>query len=304
MNINMTAVVKSADEAISGTTTPQDDDHLTLAVGAGETWEFDYQLIVDSDDSGAEFKVQLATPASSSGWMGGNGLPTSATSSLNASFAPVVDLGTSVTFGTISGVIVFIQIKAIVVTTTAGSVTLQWSTGSGAGGITTLKAGSVLRATPLVNDANHTYVVKSATESVTSSDVVQADDELLCAIGLNEKWEVELCLKYDGATAGDLQCGFSRPSGAYSRTASAPSIGLSAASNSSTACLAITTGTTTDVFYGGCSGAGTFTLMIIRGYIDSRFNAGSLALYWAQVASNGTATRVFQYSYLKATRIA
>lgn len=55
---------KTADEPVTSSTALQDDDHLLLAVGANEVWEFDMTLYV-TGDVGGDLALTVAGPAGS-----------------------------------------------------------------------------------------------------------------------------------------------------------------------------------------------------------------------------------------------
>lgn len=63
-------VRKTANETVTSSTTLQDDDHLTLPIGANETWEFEFVLAVWGHSSG-DFLASIVAPAGAAGkWHG------------------------------------------------------------------------------------------------------------------------------------------------------------------------------------------------------------------------------------------
>lgn len=57
-------VVKSADESVTSSTSPQDDDELKFTIGANETWKFEFVVFWWAANSTPDLKVKLNGPAS------------------------------------------------------------------------------------------------------------------------------------------------------------------------------------------------------------------------------------------------
>lgn len=164
--------------------------------------------------------------------------------------------------------------------------------------INTVRAGHI--ATVGDFDAIGTTVLKTSTESVTSSTTLQNDDQLFLAVVANAKYAIEGLLLYDGAGAGDFKVAFTTPSGAtinWGGTAPQSGVGV----NSLNANVATASGAALAF---ACNGAGNTMLAQPKGYLAIGATAGNLQLQWAQQASSATATRVFLGSQLKLTRIA
>lgn len=154
-------------------------------------------------------------------------------------------------------------------------------------------------ATPADFDAIGIYVLKTSTESVTSSTTLQNDDQLALPVSANSKYTIEGLIIYDGASAGDFKVAFTTPSGAtINWTAGGPQSGIGVTSynanvaTSSGAALAL-----------ACNGAGNSMGANPKGYLSVSSTSGNLQLQWAQQASSATATRVFLGSWLRLTRI-
>lgn len=146
-------------------------------------------------------------------------------------------------------------------------------------------------------------VRKTATESVTSSTTLQNDDELLFAIAANENWAVLAVLMTDGATGGDIKAGFAVPAGATGWT------GVMGVGTAQTAFENAQTNNQADPAFGtgfpaGTLGANNQTVVLLLGFVDNDSTAGNVQVQWAQVASDGTATRVFADSYLLGFQVA
>lgn len=144
------------------------------------------------------------------------------------------------------------------------------------------------------------YIRKGTTESVTSSVVVQNDDQLLVALPVG-LWVVEAFLAATGVAAGDFRV-------VWTNTGTMSFLGRFCRGNGTTT-GDITDGTfngstrsiTSEVVY-GVSSTTTQGCVFERILIDVTV-AGTLQLQWAQGTSNGTATVVNTSSQLVITPI-
>ena len=144
------------------------------------------------------------------------------------------------------------------------------------------------------------FARKTATESVTSSTTLQNDDELLVSVEANTTYVMELFMAYDGATGGDIKIGFTVPASTTGRLIAAGLTSTAAAySDDQTS-----TGTLATVYSFGAVGTGTDAGVLLKGVVVTAGTAGTLQVQWAQLASSGTATRVFSSSYLALRRVA
>lgn len=154
----------------------------------------------------------------------------------------------------------------------------------------------------LAADVNSWFVplaaVKSANESVTSSTLLQNDNELLLPVAASATYEWELFADYDGGTQGaaDLQWGWAVPAGAsmdytaaYLGTAGTAQVGQQFTAASTPAA--------------GTNGAGSHRAVRLSGIIAVSTTAGNMQWKWAQNTSNATATTVYPNSYLTAVRV-
>ncbi len=130
---------KSADEIVSNSATLQDDDHLTFAIGANETWVFTVHLIGDSGST-PDFAFAVNAPTGSS-----------CTYSVNAENVP--DASAHNTCGATSdrmsgnGDDRPYKISGTVASgSTSGQVTFQWSQFGSNAYTSTIRAGSYLVA--------------------------------------------------------------------------------------------------------------------------------------------------------------
>lgn len=165
-------------------------------------------------------------------------------------------------------------------------------------------SGSGSPADPFVASvASPASIDKLATESVTSSIVLQDDDELFLPLPITSRWAFEAGILYDGATAGDILCQFTGPAGALGWY---EGIGLddggAAATDLKMQVASVLDGSTSMSF--GALGAGVNAALSMKGFITVAGTAGNLRFRWAQRASSATATRVLLRSFLTATRVA
>jgi hypothetical protein len=139
--------------------------------------------------------------------------------------------------------------------------------------------------------------IKTAVTSKTNNTLAN-DSELLLPLVASAKYQFEAYLIYDGIAAADFKIAFTGPAsstGVYA--AFGPQSGVSLTSMNSTAA---NLGGALNLANNAVNSA-----MCARpsGYITTAASTGNLQLQWAQVATNATATRVFDGSWLKATRI-
>lgn len=146
-----------------------------------------------------------------------------------------------------------------------------------------------------------TIVVKSADETVNNSAVLQADDELLFAIGTSGFWEFEFKLWIESTTAADFKVAIIGPAAvtgyytAYRNTTGDPTDGNFASSAS-------TNFSAPSGFACQMSAAGSFALVMVKGVVRSGGTAGNVVLHWAQNAANAVDTTVKEDSLLVAIR--
>lgn len=139
-------VRKTSDETVTASTTLQADDELLLAIGASQTWVYEWTLFVVGAAAG-DIKLDLTVPASATGRYAAVGAESAQDPAVGGTVTFITDAipaadvlirGLSVTFATI------LTVTAIVVNSTnAGSVGLRWAQNA-ASGVTTVKANSYL----------------------------------------------------------------------------------------------------------------------------------------------------------------
>lgn len=144
----------------------------------------------------------------------------------------------------------------------------------------------------------HLVVRKPSDESVTSSAVMQADNDLILPVLANEVWQFEFFLRVTASTAGDIAIRFTFPSGTFSAqwvggvTGSPDAWQLGAsASPTGQRTLQMTSSTLPDI-------------VSVKGVHANGGSGGNVALEWAQAVSDGTATTVKANSTLWAVKLA
>ncbi len=147
--------------------------------------------------------------------------------------------------------------------------------------------------------ADHPKIVlKSADEDVTSSTMLQDDNDLKFAIAANEDWVFEFFIIWDAPTAADIKFSITIPSGATGEWALGRQVGTGdeeptyiadAAFGSKLAIVS----TANNTKFGAH----------LWGTVINGSNAGNVQLQFAQNTSDGTPATVFTNSWLKAYRV-
>ncbi|MBX7153318.1 MAG: hypothetical protein U0Y96_04805 [Candidatus Kapaibacterium sp.] len=173
--------------------------------------------------------------------------------------------------------------------------TLPASDGSSGSYLATNGSG-VLTWTPM---GSTVLVRKSSDETLTNNNTLQDDDELYFSIAANEIWEVDYMIRVYGGS-GDIKFALALPTGA--------TMWLTAqgdTDNSTDDYIEMTSpGTAYNFDSGGnwvISNSGS--LIHIHGMIVNSSTAGTVKFQWAQLNSNGAATTVKDFSYVRAARL-
>lgn len=148
------------------------------------------------------------------------------------------------------------------------------------------------------------FVRKTADEDVTSSAALQNDNELLYTIGATGTYIAKLVLFVTSAAnaAGDINLGFSFPTGTLSYGAFGLDSSLASGFSGTFAAQAVTSATSGVTAIG--LGASTATNMIV---IETDFVAtatGTLQFMWSQNTSNANKTTVKAGSFMKVKQVA
>ena len=144
-----TSITKLVDETVTADTNLQDDDELFFAVGADETWYIQMLLVYSGNAVGTEFKFTATHPA-------GRGVYqttyNNTADGIQSSGTRVSDGSNSLsTFaaGTRALITTYEQLQMYIVLSFNSGGTFQVQHANNASGVTTLKAGSVLRGKKL-----------------------------------------------------------------------------------------------------------------------------------------------------------
>jgi hypothetical protein len=164
--------------------------------------------------------------------------------------------------------------------------------------VPTWSVGQILTAADVNSWFVPIAVYKVSTESVTSSATLQNDDVLFASVAANAVYKVELGLVYDGATAGDIQLGWTMPAAAAITNVHTVAITTAGAASTDD----VTTATAGNPSFGAL-GTGTNCGYGGVWILTTAGTSGTLQLQWAQNTSSATATRVFAGSYLVLQRI-
>lgn len=148
------------------------------------------------------------------------------------------------------------------------------------------------------------YVAKTADQSITSSTVQTNDTHLLYTIGATGTYVVDVYLWALSAAnaAGDLNVGFSFPTGTFSLQGFGPDVGLASGTvqtGSWFANSAITTGVAALSF-----GLSTGQVGIHLHGLFVATATGTLRLQWAQFASSGSASTLKSGSHMLVRQVA
>jgi hypothetical protein len=130
--------VKETDEAVTSSTTLQNDDDLKFYGEAGKYYEIDAMVeITNHASAGVDLKLDMPSGATFKGLVSG----------ANVTTPPDTWDGSEVNLSAVGVTADRLHIKGVVkIGTTAGQVTLQWAQNTSTGSATTLKAGSFLKA--------------------------------------------------------------------------------------------------------------------------------------------------------------
>lgn len=145
------------------------------------------------------------------------------------------------------------------------------------------------------------YIYKASNESVTSSTVVQSDNDFFFNVEANSLYVVELFLNIIGHSAGDFHSLWTVPSGTTGiRYRNVLVSGAASDSDNKTQI---------DTIAGAGATAGLLGTGTTRSYwnenvsVDTAGTGGTMQFQWAQGTSSGTATVVQAGSYCKIYKV-
>lgn len=150
-----------------------------------------------------------------------------------------------------------------------------------------------------LNSLRHVKIVTAATESVTSSTVLQDDDEFFFAMAAGDVWVVQMILRYDGVADGGSNLGGFK----INKTVPAACQQFGILTYHVQGTNLTFTSESVDGVTSFTSGAGSTRTLMEDFILDNPTNAGNYQLRWAQGTSNATATRRLAGSILLAHRL-
>lgn len=179
----------------------------------------------------------------------------------------------------------------------------------------TLLAGQRITA-GLLSSMQPMVARKTSDTSRAATTTTTADPHLTFDIVANGVYIMDGWLKYDGATAADINIDWTAPSGCLGEYTS---WGSGNASITATAGITLTSDTqsvrgymirteTNDISQSrsfACLGTGLTPLtLFLKGTVRNGSTAGTYSLDWAQLASDATSTTVYTDSWIRLQRIA
>ena len=182
------AVTKSSDQSVTNSTTLTDDSALQFGISSGETWVFNFNLLVsNNNNAGPDWKaaVHASTASSCSVTQSGEepssaGFPQATTTNCTTPANLV-----NATIGADVNIPFNVRIQGIVTASSDGTVNLQFAENNpGAGTSITVKAGSYVQAFK-VGGADLAEVY-SAKVPIESGMLVQADPTLPSGVKLSD----------------------------------------------------------------------------------------------------------------------
>lgn len=331
------AAFKTDDESVTSDTTLHDDNTLFFTAGANEIWHVHISIEYTTGAAG-DFKFQLTPPScDQTGYMvyatdepGVGEQVEFLTATCNT---PIPVLAGAITDG-------HVYLDAyLLIGAAGGSVNFQWAQNTSNGTATTVGEGSLLIAHRLdVEDGAKTYTeilaadtdgkspgetglgellrdnpialydnvrahaIKDADETVNNDDTVQADDDLLFPVGLNETWQFMAVLRVTTTTIADWLFGFQGPAGSsgvfgYMWTADPTPPGAQIISRGAVGAV----NTLTELIQWDDAAVGFPVL--VEGYVSTAGTGGNLTLQWAQGTPEVSDTKVLEGSFIIAHRL-
>jgi hypothetical protein len=133
-------------------------------------------------------------------------------------------------------------------------------------------------------------IVKTVDETITASTTLQADNELVLPVSVNQIWTLDLQLLVQSPTAADFKCNFTVPSGTtyffgaddFLSTAGSSAINLTLQT----------------------SGVSSMDIGVLNVIVFVGATPGNITFQWAQNASNGGNTTVYAGSNIIAHKLA
>ncbi len=146
MNTYIVGAWKTGTEAVTSSTTLQNDDNLVCAVVASGVYVAQWRLRTDGATTG-DLKYAFTGPSGATMTWESRGLAAADVANVAMVSTDVAAIGTTVTHGTLGAgtTLTVLGTGLLVVSVTAGNLQLQWAQGTSSGTATNVFAGSWLR---------------------------------------------------------------------------------------------------------------------------------------------------------------
>lgn len=147
------------------------------------------------------------------------------------------------------------------------------------------------------------WALKTANETVTSSAVLQNDDQLFLSPAVSTTYDLELCIyHFVAGSIIDMNAAFTFPANAtLSIGALGPDTSLGAGLTNSTGQYAAGAGDTSTPTLTISFGSGSNIFSMIKGTLVMGATTGTLQFQWCQNSSNAAGLTIYAGSYLKLT---
>ncbi len=269
----MPVVIKAADQTITSQTTYQNDDELSWAVAANESWFFELFLMYDAHAT-PDMKFTFDVPANATitwtylGNGGDDAVHEEGEDNLLSGF----------------GTVKILSFRGKVLTgATAGLVRFQWAQRTSSANATIVKAGSYIVAHEIGETAlSGATIIKTLEEVIQSTTTYQNDDELHIYMAANEVLCFMFHIIWNTGATPDIKLKFTGPTGAtmfWQKRNTEPDFNDES-----------------DVIVE--SGPGANRLRAVVGIIYNGSTAGEFRLQWAQNTSDASDTKVLAGSAL------
>ncbi len=217
-DVNKQQYAKSSDQSVTNSTTLTDESALQFTMGAGETWVFQYFLVVSNNNSAVpDWKAAIHAPGASSCDVTQSGAETAGAAFPQATTTDCTTPAALVDSAINASAIPFqVYIQGSVTDSGSGStVTLQFAENtSGSGTSITIKKGSYVVAYKATG-ADLAEIYQTNDRTITAGDVVSIDKENAASVkksvGLNDKNVLGIVSTQPGLVIGDNIAGQGMP---------------------------------------------------------------------------------------------
>ncbi|MBS1904501.1 MAG: hypothetical protein JSS75_12405 [Bacteroidetes bacterium] len=136
--------IKSADQSIANSATLTNDNDLSLAIGANETWEVSGELIATSASTTPDIKIAFTVPSGATLRIWLTGRVEDATTTEESRTLSSSGVGKSISITTSAATLIHFQ-GWVQNSSTSGNVTMQWAQNTSSGTAVVLKADSYMK---------------------------------------------------------------------------------------------------------------------------------------------------------------